>query len=81
MAHANTAIRISEADRIGFIDPVIRLGAAQVLLRAGRRDEAVDLLAQVLRAQYMVSAAWLALDPQWAALRGYAPFDRLVSRH
>ena len=72
------ALRRSEADRIGHLDPGIRLGVAQVLMRADRKDQAVALLEEVLRAQYMVSAAWLAVDPTWASLRGHPAFDRLV---
>jgi serine/threonine-protein kinase len=79
LANAAEALRRSDADRIGFIDPSIRLGVAQVLMRAGRKDEAVGLLEEVLRAQYMVSAAWLAVDPTWAPLRGHPAFERLVA--
>jgi TolB-like protein len=80
VVNALEALRRSDADRIGHLDPGIRLGVAQVLMRAGRKDEAVALLEEVLRAQYMVSAAWLAVDPQWAPLRGHPGFDRLVPR-
>jgi serine/threonine-protein kinase len=81
VAHARHAVRASEADRIGFIDPAIRLAAAQVFLQAGLRDEAVAKLEEVLDAQYMVSAAWLAIEPRLTALRGYPPFDRLIAGH
>ncbi len=80
LVNAAEALRRSEADRIGFIDPAIRLGVAQVLMRAGRKDEAVARLEEVLRAQYLVSAAWLAVDPTWAPLHGHPGFDRLVTR-
>jgi hypothetical protein len=53
---------------------------AQVLMRAGRKDDSVVLLEEVLRAQYMVSAAWLAVDPTSAPLHGHLGFDRLVHR-
>jgi hypothetical protein len=80
LVSAAEALRRSDADRIGVIDPAIRLGVAQVLMRAGRKDEAVARLEEVLRAQYMVSAAWLAIDPTWASLRGHPAFDRLLAR-
>jgi serine/threonine-protein kinase len=78
VVNAMEALRRSDADRIGHLDPGIRLGVAQVLMRANRKDEAVALVEEVLRAQYMVSAAWLAVDPTWATLRGHPAFDRLV---
>jgi serine/threonine-protein kinase len=78
VTRASEALRRSEADRIGHIDPAIRLGVAQVLMRAGRKDEAVARLEEVLRAQYMVSAQWLAIDPTWAPLRAYPRFERLI---
>jgi predicted Zn-dependent protease len=77
---AAEALRRSDADRIGFLDPGIRLGVAQILMQAGRKDEAVARLEEVLRAQFMVSAAWLAVDPIWKPLRGHPGFDRLVPR-
>ncbi len=77
---AAEALRRSDADRIGALDPGIRLGVAQILMRAGRNGEAVARLEEVLRAQYMVSAAWLAVDPTWAPLHGHPGFDRLVTR-
>lgn len=81
VVEAAEALRRSDADRIGFIDPAVRLGVAQLLMRAGRKDEAVTRLEEVLRAQYMVSDAWLAVDPTWVPLRGHPGFDRLVGRH
>ncbi|HKU61392.1 MAG TPA: tetratricopeptide repeat protein, partial [Gemmatimonadales bacterium] len=78
VANAKEALRRSEADRVGHIDPGIRLGVAQVLMRAGRKDEAVGRVEEVLRVQYMVSAAWLAIDPTWAPLRGYPRFEKLI---
>jgi serine/threonine-protein kinase len=79
LVSAAEALRRSDVDRIGHVDPGIRLGAAQVFMEAGRKDEAVALIEQVLRAQYMVSAAWLAVDPTWKPLRGHPAFDRLVA--
>jgi TolB-like protein len=80
LVNAAEALRLSDADRIGHLDPGVRIGVAYVLMRAGRKDEAVTRLEEVLRAQYMVSAAWLAVDPTWAPLRGHPAFDRLVPR-
>ena len=67
------------ADRIGFIDPAIRLMAAGVLMNTGRPDEAVSRLEQVLNLQYMTSRAWLAVDPTWAPAEGESALDRLVA--
>jgi TolB-like protein len=77
-ASVKEAVRRSEANRIGFIDPAIRLAVARVLMRAGRSDEAVARLKEVLRVQYMVSAAWLAIDPTWKPLRNNPSFGQLV---
>jgi serine/threonine-protein kinase len=78
VASVTEGLRLSEADRIGFLDPYVRLLAARAMVEAGQPAKAIALIDEVLRTQYMVSAAWLALDPAFAPLRGEPAFDRLV---
>jgi ABC-type nitrate/sulfonate/bicarbonate transport system permease component len=80
LANAAEARRI-EADRIGFIDPAVRLMVAEVLMRVGRKDAALARLQEVLRSLYMVSAAWLAIDPTWASVLPRASGILIALRH
>jgi TolB-like protein/tetratricopeptide (TPR) repeat protein len=57
-----------------------RADVASIAAGVGRKDEAVRLLAQVLETPGgTVTAASLRANPAYAALRGYAPFEALVT--
>jgi len=56
---------------------VYRLACIQSL--AGKREEALATLQTLLSVPFYVSPAWLALDPNFTALRGDPQFERLVS--
>jgi serine/threonine-protein kinase len=45
----------------------------------GDRKQALDLLEQLLTTPYMLSPAWLRVDPNFAPLRGEARFEKLVA--
>jgi TolB-like protein/tetratricopeptide (TPR) repeat protein len=55
--------------------------AAYVDAQIGRKDVAVARLTEALRLTcgVRVSQALLAMDPSWSSLRGYAPFEALLS--
>jgi serine/threonine-protein kinase len=44
----------------------------------GEQDRAIDQLEALLRVPYFLSAAWLAIDPTFASLKGNPRFERLI---
>jgi tetratricopeptide (TPR) repeat protein len=52
--------------------------AARIDVALGDRDAAIALLSTVLQNPYVISPAWLRIDPTWNRLRGDARFERLA---
>jgi len=58
----------------------MQLERALVRVRAGRLDEALDLLEPTIRGPCLLSAAILPMIPDIAVLRGNPRFERLVAQ-
>jgi serine/threonine-protein kinase len=80
-------VAVAEARRTMELMPITRDAvewgeavrrAAGIYVRAGRMDDAVDALEQLLGAPSWISVAALRTDPQWAPLRGHPRFERLL---
>jgi serine/threonine protein kinase/tetratricopeptide (TPR) repeat protein len=52
----------------------------RVHLILGERDKALDLLEPLLDVPYYLSPAWLAIDPNFAPLKGHPRFETLLKR-
>ena len=52
--------------------------AARVDVALGDRDAAIAELSTILEKPYVISAAWLRIDPTWNPLRGDARFEKLA---
>jgi hypothetical protein len=52
--------------------------AARVDVALGDRDTAIAELRTILAKPYVISRAWLRIDPAWNALRGDARFQELA---
>jgi hypothetical protein len=44
----------------------------------GDRDAAIAHLGKILEKPYVISPAWLRIDPTWNPLRGDARFEKLA---
>ncbi len=86
--HMDDALRLSEVSlrempisRDAYTACDAMVNRAFILARAGRSDEAVALVEQVLgmACGQQLSAAMLRDDPDWNVLRGNPRFDRLIA--
>jgi hypothetical protein len=44
----------------------------------GEREKALDLLEPLLGIPYYLSPGWLAIDPNFASLKGHPRFEKLL---
>ena len=58
---------------------VREVSLAHLYVEAGRRTEAIDLLARLLRVPSTLTVARLRVEPEWDPLRGLARFEALLS--
>jgi tetratricopeptide (TPR) repeat protein len=59
--------------------PTLLNDLADVLMRVGEHEEALETLERVLAVPYRLTKAWLRIDPLYAPLRGNPRFERLVA--
>jgi TolB-like protein/DNA-binding winged helix-turn-helix (wHTH) protein/cytochrome c-type biogenesis protein CcmH/NrfG len=75
-AKASVSMRPRETDALGHTAAVTV--TAQILGRAGRIEEAVALVEELLTAPSGVSPAILRIDPEWASLRGHPRIEEII---
>ncbi|HEY8794320.1 MAG TPA: hypothetical protein VIM15_05185, partial [Gemmatimonadaceae bacterium] len=51
---------------------------ARIYMVLGEKDKAIDLLEKLLKEPYILTPAWLRIDPTWKALRGNPRFEKLA---
>ena len=58
--------------------PYVQHQLVRIHLLAGARDEAITRLAPLLNIPYLLTPAWLRIDPTFVPIRGDQRFERLV---
>jgi len=75
---AREGVRIVPVSRDAFAGPITRVALAEVYIRTGEYDAAIDQLEYLLSIPAPMSAPLLRVDPLYAPLRGNPRFERLV---
>ena len=51
----------------------------RIYMILGEREKALDLLEPLMKGQYYLSPAWLAIDPNFVPLKGHPRFEKLLA--
>jgi hypothetical protein len=51
----------------------------RIYMILGEHEKALDLLEPLMKGPYYLSPAWLAIDPNFAPLKGHPRFERLLA--
>jgi serine/threonine-protein kinase len=73
------AIRLTPVSRDAYRAPYIQHQMARIYLLVGEPERALDEIEPLLRMPYMLSPAWLRVDPTFDPLRGNPRFQKLVA--
>jgi len=72
------ALAIATGDQWSTI-PYAQHLVARIDVALGDRDAAIETLQTILQKPYVISAAWLRIDPTWNSLRGDPRFEQIVA--
>ena len=76
-AKRSVALRGLDTDKYSGGYNLLQL--ARVYAMAGRRDQAIEALKELLKTPLFVTPGWLRIDPTFASLRGDPRFQRLAT--
>lgn len=62
----------------GYADPYFQQQLVRIYILAGEHEKALDALEPLLRNPYHLTPKWLAVDPNFAPLKGNPRFERLL---
>jgi TolB-like protein/tRNA A-37 threonylcarbamoyl transferase component Bud32 len=65
--------------RDAFLGPYIQQQLVRIYLLVGEPEKALDRLEPLLKMPYLLSPAWLRVDPTFAPLKGNPRFERLIT--
>ncbi len=65
--------------RAAYDGPLVLQGLAQVYTWSGEREQALDILKDLLSMPGYMSDGYLKADPAWEPLRGNARFNELLA--
>ncbi len=68
-------IALLPISRDGYSGPYIQHQLVRICMILGEKEKALDLLEPLLKVPYFLSPAWLAIDPNFAPLKGHPRFE------
>jgi TolB-like protein len=72
------ALGLVPASRDAYASQYTQHQLVRIYMILGERDKALDLLEPLLNTPYYLSPAWLAIDPNFAPLKGHPRFENLL---
>jgi tetratricopeptide (TPR) repeat protein len=79
IGEAERGVDLMPISKDAYFGPYIALQLARVYMIAGRHDDAVARLEELIRIPNNLSAGWLRVDPTWDPLRKHPGFQKLVA--
>jgi TolB-like protein/Tfp pilus assembly protein PilF len=76
---AKHAVELMPISRDAYDAPLVQQGLAQVYVWTGEKDQALQLLEQLVSIPSYLSYGYLRFDPQWEPLHGDARFEKIVA--
>ena len=76
---AKHAVELMPISRDAYDAPLVQQGLAQVYVWTGEKEQALQLLEQLVSIPSYLSYGYLRFDPQWEPLHGDARFEKIVA--
>ena len=76
---AKHAVELMPLSRDAYDAPLVQQGLAQVYVWTGEKEQALQLLGQLVSIPSYLSYGYLRFDPQWEPLHGDARFEKIVA--
>jgi serine/threonine-protein kinase len=78
IADGERAVELVPVDKDAFSGPYLKHQLARIYILVGEPDKAIDQLESLLKMPYLLSPAWLRIDPNFDPLRNNPRFRKLT---
>jgi eukaryotic-like serine/threonine-protein kinase len=78
IAEGERALTLVPIDKDGFFGPYVQHQVVRIYILVGEPDRALDRLEPLLKVPYLLSPAWLRVDPNFDPLRNHPRFRKLA---
>jgi len=78
IAEGERGVALQPISRDTYSGPYMQHQLVRIYILLGEKEKALDLLEPLLKIPYYLSPGWLAIDPNFAPLKGNPRFERLL---